>query len=197
MFNKPLHYTQLKKEDFTTFSDKSYPDFRTIYKIKTPEKKPYLIYLEEYGEVYFFIKFFPSKHISNPNKFKLRTGENAKILPSRILATCLAIMVENIKRNPNVCFGVYGQWDEKDVVNQSKESQRYRIWLRIATSKIDGGKFKFLYDSNFNSFLIVPKHIYSIDFKKQTQNYFRERFKSTLNELPIPSIEDYKTIQFR
>lgn len=192
MFNQPLHYTQLNQEDFTALNDKTYPDYRTIYKASTREKKPYLIYLEQFSDEYFFVKFFPSRHRSNPNKYKLRTGENKKVLPVKLLSTCLKIVVEKMKIHKDACFGVYGQWDEKDVYSKLDDSQRYRMWFTIAKSKINSEKFQFLYDSDFNFFLVVPNHVYSEEFKIKTQTYFETRFRSKLNELPIPTIAEYE-----
>ena len=197
MFNQPLHYTQLKCEDYTTFSDKTYPDYRTIFKTATAEKKPYLIYLEQFSNDYFFIKFFPSRHRSNPEKYKLRTGQNKKILPVKLLTTCLTIVVNKMKIHQDSCFGVYGQWDQKDVYEEVEESQRYRMWLTIAARKIDSDKFRFLYDSSFNFFLVVPNHIYSEEFKKRTQKYFEKRFKSKLNELPIPTVKEFEAFKMK
>ena len=197
MFNQPLHYTQLKCEDFTGFSDKTYPDYRTIYKTSTGEKQPYLIYLEQFADDYFFIKFFPSRYRSHPNKYKLRTGKNKKVLPVKLLTTCLTIVVEKMKKHEDSCFGVYGQWDERDVYKGMNDSQRFRMWLTIATRKINSANFKFLYDKDFNFFLVVPNHIYSEEFKKRTQKYFEKRFRSTLHELPIPSIEEFEAYKLK
>ena len=197
MFNQPLHFTQLKHEDLTSFSDKTLPDFRTIYKASTGEKKPYLIYLEQYSDNYFFIKFFPSRHRSNPNKYKLRTGEHKRVLPIKLLSTCLRIVVEKMNSHKNASFGFYGQWDAKDVYAEANSSQRYRIWRSIAIRKINDENFHFLSDSNFNFFLVVPKHVYNDDYMSRTQAYFENRFRSKLDELPIPSILEFETCKLQ
>lgn len=194
MFDKPLHYTQLKCEDFTSLADKTYPDYRTIFKTRTVDKKPYLIYLEQFGADYYFLKFHPSKHKTNPNKYKLRTGN--KTLPIKILSTCLAIAVDKMKKCPDICIGIYGQWDEKDVETQKEISQRYNMWLRIAVSKIDPGKYEFVRDEGYNFFMIIPAGKYNEEYHSKIQNYFVKRFKSKLDELPVPTIEEFKAYKF-
>jgi len=195
MFNKPLHYTQLKHEDFTAISDKTYPDYRTIYKAKSVDKIPYLIYLEQFETDYFFLKFYPSRHASNPDKYKLRIGN--KTLPIRILSTCLSIAVNELKKKPNICMGIYGQWDAKDVEAEKEASQRFEMWLRIAISKIDSNNYEFVVDKTYNFFMIIPIEKYSETYLAATQNYFSQRFRSKLNQLTIPTIEEYRAYKFK
>lgn len=159
------------------------------------DKVPYLVYLERFGTDYFFLKFHPGKHNSNPNKYKLRT--NNKTLPIRILSTCLTIAVQQMKKHPNMSFGIYGQWDQKDVIQQVKSSQRFHLWLQIAINKINPDSYKLVQDPNYNFFMLIPAHKYSGTYIKEIENYFSKRFKSKLNELPVPTITDYQSYKFR
>lgn len=189
MFNDRYNYTNLKRKDFIGDPDKNLPDRQYIIKTKTIDSKPYLIHLDEFDDTYFFIKFHPSKYSGSPNKYKIRIGHDQ--LPVRIMTTCVNVIQDRIHKNPDACFGLFGQWDEIDVKNHSEVSQRFRIWKRIAISKFDSSKFKFLTIEQLNVLLMIPTHIYSEEFLRITQDYFYKRFENKIQELRIPKKNEY------
>ncbi len=193
MFNDKYNYTNLKCKDFVGDPDKTLPDHQYIIKTKTIDSKPYLIHLDEFNDTYFFIKFHPSKYSGSPDKYKIRIGH--EYLPVRIMTTCVNVIQEKIEKNPDACFGLFGQWDEIDVNNQSEISQRFRIWKRIAVSKFDDKKYKFLTIEPLNVLLMIPTHIYSDEFLRDTQDYFYQRFENKIQELRIPRKKDYYAYQ--
>lgn len=184
MFDNHCHVSQLKTQNFKGDPDQSLPDKRFIFKTKSVDNKPFLIYIEEYDEQYFFVKFHPSKYSSSPDKYKLRIGY--KTLPVRVISSCLQVVVDKMKKHPDCAFGVFGQWDKVDIKRGSTSSQRYNMWLRIATSKFDSEKFKFLYIDILNVFLVIPADIYSEDYRDKTLRYFEKRFSGRLDELKVP-----------
>ncbi len=194
MFDNHNHTTCLKVANYKGDPDSSLPDRRFIFKTKSSDKAPFLIYVEDYNEQYFFIKFHPSRHNGNKKKYQLRIG--CKTLPVRIISTCLNLVIDKMKKYPDCAFGVYGQWDETDVFRQSETSQRYRLWFKIAISKFDPEKFKFLYIDELNVFLVVPKHLYSEAYKAETIKYFNVRFKRRITELKVPTEEEFATYNY-
>lgn len=185
MFNKPNHAKQLGVKYFKGDPDKTLPDKRYIYKTKTTDNKPYLIYLEEFETNYIFVKFFPSRYSSSEKKYKIRLNE--KTLPNRLLATIIQVVREKMIQFPNYTFGIYGQWDDIDVSRSSISSQRYNLWKKIAVSKFSSENFQFIVNEKYNVFFLIPRSAFSNEFVHQTECLFKERFKSKLEYLPVPT----------
>lgn len=195
MFNKPNHAKQLGIKNFKGDPDKTLPDKRYIYKTKTTDLKPYLIYLEEFETNYIFVKFFPSRYSSSEKKYKIRLNE--RTLPNRLLATVVQVVREKMIELPNCTFGVYGQWDEIDVSRNSKSSQRYALWRKIAVSKFNSDNFHFVVNETYNVFLLIPRTTFSNEYIHLTERLFRERFQSKLEHLPVPTQEDFEKFYCR
>lgn len=191
MFESNNHFTDFGSKDLSIYQNKSEPDFRRTYKTKSSDKKPYLIHLEQFGDDYYFVKFHPSKHSNNPDKYKLRI--QWPTLPVRILSTCIQIIIKEMTEEPDKVFCVYGQWDSKDVENESNISQRYKLWLQIAVSKINPEKYVFLRISIYNIFMVVPKEKNTEEYIQKTAQYFQKRFSSSLDQLKVPSKIEYET----
>lgn len=130
------------------------------YKFKTLYKKTYFIKICEYEHNIHFIKFYPSRLESSPNKYKKRIGNVNEF--SRIISTCLKLAIQIFYKNSNAIFGFFGQWDEKDVECESKVSQRYRIYTTAIISNLDDvsrHKFHYYKLPIINTFFFVPQHI--------------------------------------
>lgn len=193
MFDSINHYSYLKKNNYKGDPDASLPDSRFIIKTKSSDQKPYLIYLEEFGNNYLFVKFHPSKHTADINKYKLRIGN--KTLPVKVISTCVDVIADQARKNPQLTFGIYGQWDNLDVQRLSKSSQRYRIWRTIAMRKFGADNYKLVSMSHLNIVLMIPSDIYSNEFILKTSDYFSRRFKSQLDQLKVPSPDEIGTYE--
>jgi hypothetical protein len=162
------------------------------YKFKTLSKKTYFVKVCVYKHNIHFIKFYPSRLELSPNKYKKRIG-NVKEF-SRIVSTCLKLAVEIIDKKPDAIFGFFGQWDDKDVEEKAKVSQRYRIYSRAIVSNLENvtrHKFNYFKLPAINTFFFVPE---SIDFKGQEGQltaYFANILgEEGLNELFIPEKQE-------
>jgi hypothetical protein len=161
------------------------------YKFRTLSKKTYFIKVSEYEHDIFFIKFYPSKLEQSPFKYKRRLG-NVKEF-SRIVASCLKLAVQLFDKNPDAIFGFFGQWDNTDVEDEAKVSQRYRIYVKAAVSNLENvsrHQFNYFELPKINTFFVVPKHI---DFKSKVAEltaYFANILgEEGLRELFIPEKE--------
>ena len=99
-----------------------------------------------------------------------------------------------MKENPMACFAFHGQWDGKDVGNEATESQRFLLWRRIATNKINPKKYSFVISPRYNFFMAVPNVIYSESYHEQLYQYFSTRFKSDLNTFKVPTPEEFEKL---
>ncbi len=73
MFNSPFSIKNpIKKSKSSEYGAEGY----WLYKVKTNTKKTYIIRIEIYPNNLYFIKFYPKKHETNPNKYKLRLYTN-------------------------------------------------------------------------------------------------------------------------
>ena len=111
---------------------------------------------------------------------------------NQLLSSCLKVAVDTMVKNPDYFIGFYGQWDQLDVKNMPNESQRFRLWKRIAANKIPNTKYEFVADENFNFLMLVPVHMFSNSVKKEIQTFFENRFKSKLDDFKIPSIQEFE-----
>lgn len=163
MFDAPLIINNPIKNTATSdFGGEGY----FLYKVKLKNKKPYIIRVEKYPNDLYFLKFYPKNHESNPNKFKIRLNQKSEF--SRLIATCIDLAKKMLKKNPDCCFGFFGQWDEKDVVSENdlKEisyvlSQRYRIYKSVIFSRLNNENFSFYFNDEINTMIIFPMHIFN------------------------------------
>ncbi|CAG5083266.1 hypothetical protein [Parvicella tangerina] len=161
-----------------------------IYRVRTIKgKKVYFIKLDIFHHDVFFIKFYLKKDQNNKNKFKIRYG-NVKEL-TRLVSTCLVLANRKLKQNPDSIFAFHGQWDEKDVQEENVISQRYRIYKRVIASKVDENKYKFYLIDRLNSMAVIPVHLYNEKNLAKINKYFNDLYGETLEELIVPTIEEY------
>ncbi len=189
MFDSPLVINNpIKNTTTSEFGGDGY----LLYKVKLKNKKPYIIRVEKYPNDLFFLKFYPKNHESNPNKFKIRLNQKSEF--SRLIATCIELAKKMLNKNPDCCFGFFGQWDNKDVVSENELknkpytlSQRYRIYKSVIFSKINSKNFEFYFNDEINTMIVFPKHVFN-DKKLYNKiiSRMRQIYSNDLINLRVP-----------
>lgn len=163
----------------------------SLYKVKTTKKKPYLIKVDCYDNDLHFIKFYPKNLHLSKDKYRQRIKGVNEL--SRIVATCIKIAQSILKKNPDACFGFYGQWDEKDVINtrqgKTSTSQRYRIYLHAVINKVSANNFMISNNETFNLTIIIPKHKYSEELLSEISIGLLNKYLNNFDDFIIPQEE--------
>lgn len=162
---------------------------KLLYKFRTENKTVYHMIAEEYLSKYYFIKFYPSRYQDSKNgeRYKIRT----KVQPdaSKVIGTCVKLVLELIKKNPDHYFGFFGQWDEVDVANNRKNSQRFQIYKRITTSYFRKDTFDHIEFRSINVFMIVSKNsVYLQKKSKLTDDVIDFLSRDTIESLVLPAM---------
>lgn len=119
-----------------------------IYTFGT-ENGPYVVRAEELIANVFAIKFYPKCFRNSPRKYQLLTHfGNA----SRILGTCIKIMIDIKKHCPNASFGFQGA----SLVGESKTStKRFNIYRSIFQAFFSPAEFTHVVKEKHSVYLIL------------------------------------------
>ena len=178
--------TSLENRNKTNIPNLKYLTRSKLYKFKCLGKRVYHIQIEEYGEQVQFIKFYPSKHVTNDKRFQLRTKSQPDT--NRILATCLKLVVDLVKANPQHIFAFFGQWDETDVKKERGTTQRFNIYTSISFSYFPKELFHQVELERLNLYFLLPKSHYQFDTDEEIQNFI-------INELaPKLPVEKFRNL---
>ncbi len=119
-----------------------------IYTFDT-ENGPYVVRAEELIPTVFAIKFYPKCFRNSPRKYQLLTHfGNA----SRILGTCINIMIDIKKHCPRASFGFHGASSD----GESKElTKRFRVYRKIFQAFFSPAEFTHVVKAEESIYLIV------------------------------------------
>lgn len=159
------------------------------YKFRTTKKKPYFILVNVYDNNVHFIKFYPKRLQQSPNKYKKRVGNVDEL--TRIVSTCVKLALNIYSKNNDAIFGFHGQWDEKDVDRNDRNSQRYRIYKRAVISiieviKKEGYKFQYFDADTINTFFVIPNNFEEIQTKEKLKTQFLKLYGDDISKLEVP-----------
>ena len=192
MFSEKFAY-HLNNPNQKTSISRYGEEYSEIYKVRTiHQKKVYFIQVDVFKNDVYFIKFYQKKDAHHPDKYKKRYG-NVKEF-TRIVATCLKLSKAIAKKNPDAIFSFHGQWDKNDVENERTTSQRFSMYVRVLASKIDPTNYKFYIIHDLNILAIIPIHRYNSKTITKILSHFNTLYEDKLNELVIPSKEEYNEI---
>lgn len=194
MFDKDYSYHLPACYKKSTFSDNG-QNCSYLYKVKTTKRTPYFIKVDEFEHDLYFLKFYPKRMDGSKEKYKKRLGKINEL--TRLVSTCVKLAYKLSNDNPDASFGFYGQWDKKDVVNESEISQRYRIYKRAIMSKINKDNYHFIYEDSVNTMIAIPNHLYSDRYKNKIKSLLLSIYSKDLNELRVPTIEEYESYKLK
>ncbi|MEX1000848.1 MAG: hypothetical protein WDZ35_01895 [Crocinitomicaceae bacterium] len=151
-----------------------------LYKFTCDNKIPYHIIVEEYGDEFQFIKFYPASKKRDKDRFKIRTNSQKDF--SKIVATCIKVCTILLEENPEKVIGFFGQWDDKDIARKDVITQRYRIYERLTISKFNKKNYNFItIDESLNLLLVTSRND-----RKRSDEKDRDYISKRLTELFPP-----------
>lgn len=88
----------------------------------------YLVRVEHYRMEVYIIKFYLKSNRNSPHKYSLLTNT---FEPRRILNTCVNILLDIYRDNPDASFGFIGA----NLIGESEaNTKRYRVYKKIVTT---------------------------------------------------------------
>lgn len=169
MFNSPYPY-KYKFSKKIAFEEVEYTEFVYTFWGKSNEK--YIVKIEKYIHNLHILKFYPKKYAHSPDKYHLRT--NSHDVP-RILATCLAIMIEMYRQDNSISFGFMGANFEGEEMLRNK---RFRVYLKMIQRLFSDEKFEYYEYPEDSCFMMLNRKHQDLD---AIQNDIEILFKAMQN----------------
>ncbi|GGH03633.1 hypothetical protein [Mucilaginibacter phyllosphaerae] len=137
----------------------------------------YLVEVEVYTDDIYIIKYYLKKHKNNPLKYNLLTGENKC---SRIISTCIRIMLSIYTQNKQASFGFLGATIIKGDFEEAKqETKRFTVYKSAVIRLFGVETFTHHRDSEHSTYLMVNNRNKDIDaIKDKAKKMFEEIFPS-------------------
>ena len=122
----------------------------------TKTNRWYIVRVEQYPNEFYGIKFYLKADSRSPHKYNRLTGLNE---PRPIINTCIAILMEIAKQNPNSSFGFIGA----NIIGESEhETKRFRVYRRVLTT--------YFSEKHYLHFQIIEKSAYALIRKSTIEN---------------------------
>lgn len=157
MFDSPYHFRKANTERPVT--DKYLIQVHN-YTFKVGMVQ-YMSKVEEYPNHLFIIKFFRKQDRKNRNRFSLLTNENRC---TRIVATCIMILLSILKKNKLASFGFLGSHTVTNNYEELKnETKRFKIYKRAMENLIGEDVFLHSMDLAHSTYLMVNNNNADVD----------------------------------
>lgn len=174
MFDSPYPYVRTFHKEI---SNSKHLRSKTTYQFSTSLAKQdkYLIEVEKYDNNVYVIKFFPKILKNNIKKFNV-IHNNGHF--SKIISTCIVLMISILKKDPMSNFGFIGS-NTIDIVNNIVEGKsnsiRFRIYRYAVESLIGEDVFHHHLDENVSAYLLVNRNYGNeSEVKSKCQSMFSE-----------------------
>lgn len=159
MFDKPHEYTLVAKRP--AHAGELYMQSCHIYKFKDEHLTVYRANVEVYLGKLYMIKFHLESLVNCKEKYERLTNIN---YPFRVLSTCLAIIKEYLKKDPECSFGFIGMKTPKE--GDLKLTKRFRVYSQIMNNFFSPVKFDHTVVEKISLYLIVRKGITEQEHKQ-------------------------------
>jgi len=153
MFNEYYDYVKIQRIKGST-NEPFLFEHKFAFRAKNNHR--YIVNVEEYEYQIFVVKFHLKEHANSVNKYKIVSNFGDT---SRIINTCLHIMIDMYKEYPKASFGFIGV------------DKRYPIYKRIMENVFSPNKFVHINEDPYNAYLLFNKN------SETTQNNVSEMFE--------------------
>ncbi len=128
----------------------------SIFRFKTKYQRTYIVRLEEYRHNIRILKFYDKNHSDSENRYKMTFDPKKEPNDAiKVLGTCLNILVDTAKENPNASFGFIGE----NSLDESKEdTKRHRVYKRIVENFFDPAKWLHSVNKNTSTYLLINRN---------------------------------------
>ncbi len=154
MFNSPYPY-KYKFSKKVIFDTIEYTEF--IYTFWGKGNEKYIVKVEKYIHNLLILKFYPKKYADSKSKYQLRTNCHDVF---RILATCLAVMVEMYEQDNSISFGFMGANFEGEDMFKNK---RFRVYLKMIKRLFSDEKFEYYEYPDDSCFMMLNRKHEKLD----------------------------------
>lgn len=166
MFDKGYNYRKVQVDKPT-----SRDVFLTkhIFVFISDNHKKYIVWLEEYKHNMFIVKFHLKCHNKSDDRYNRMTKFNDV---SKVLRTCIDIMVEIYRANPYSSFGFAGA---NMIDEELPENKRYRVYRAIMK--------RFFSTKYFWHNQKVYKNLYFLINKNNSESDLEQKIIDSLSEI--------------
>jgi hypothetical protein len=169
-------YYRFSKVGVDKAHNKQYLKEIITYSFKS-DNNYYLVEVEVYVLDIYIIKFFLKKHKRNPFKYNLLTNENRC---SRIVSTCIRIMIEIHDKNPKASFGFLGAniiEQESGFEEPKNATKRFMVYKRAMYALFGTETFTHYIDLEHSAYLMISNKNSSVDdVKDSAKKMFEDIF---------------------
>jgi len=136
---------------------------------------PYIAKVEVYPNNIYIIKFFRKQDRRRKNRCHILTNE---FKCTKIVATCIAILVSILDKNSKASFGFLGSNTiEGNYEELRSETKRFKIYKRAMENLVGNNVFEHSMDVANSTYLMVNKNNSSVDdFINESKVMFDEIF---------------------
>jgi hypothetical protein len=155
-------YYQLNKVGVDKAHNKKYLIEVITYSFKS-DRNYYLVEVELYRYDIYIIKFFLKKDKRNKLKYNVLTSENRC---SKIISTCVRIMLQIHEKNLLASFGFLGANTIKKEIgyNEPKEmTKRFQVYKKAMYALLGIKTFTHYYDADNSTYLMINNKCKSVE----------------------------------
>ena len=173
MFDSYYHFQQVGVQKA---HNKKYLIAVTIYSFNI-ENTRYLVEVEEYHLGIHILKFYPKKNKAFARRFNTLTGE---FKCSRIVGTCVRIMLAVLKKKPLCSFGFLGSHtinSTKKYMEKKHNTKRFRIYKYAMESLVGTVHFSHSVNEMNSTYLMINNKLKSVsDIKDRADKMFMDLY---------------------
>ena len=156
-------------------------DIFNIWKFNfTSHKRRYIIEVEQYKYSIYILKYYADCHSKSKNKYSLLFNDEK---PTRIIKTCVDVMLHFYANNNNASFGFIGA----NSINKKKKgikisegtsnTQRFRIYKLLMYNFFGKSTFAHAFNKKYSAYLMINRNCSSIrSFRKQAEALFSKLY---------------------
>ncbi|MFZ5998863.1 MAG: hypothetical protein ACOYW3_00005, partial [Bacteroidota bacterium] len=127
---------------------------KACYAFRTNKGRRYLVLIHEYEYKVFVIKFHDARYKNSALRFNMMTGE---FDCGRVLRTVIEIAALTLRNEPLASFAFVGVYKIGKETKDTENSQRHRIYMKLAENFLGGQTFIHSYENKSNCYLLVNK----------------------------------------
>lgn len=145
-----------------------------LFKFRNLKRRPYLLRIEEYPNRLFMVKFHTAKMERSYKKYTFKTNDYEA---PQILATCLKVVLDVYRKNPEASFGFIGEAYEDEATRKTK---KYRIYAQIMKNYFSENDFVHSTDLDLSFYILINKQNDTVAYKDEVNHLLNTHYIHTI-----------------
>lgn len=144
---------------------------RWTYNFHTHHRR-YICLVELFPNHIYVVKYYADAHSQSKNKYRLLFNDER---PTRIIRTCINIMLEHLHQDPNASFGFVAtsSVNKKGKEEKRAYNQRFRVYRSVMINFFGSSTFHHSQNKAYSSYLLINRNQKPIiRFKRQAEKMF-------------------------